>query len=208
MHARDVYKAMLRDTITPAMRERGFRGGSGSYYLDSEPGHTGSVLLSGNSKRSTAEVTHFHIHVGVQSRYTKQWHAAMGTPPKKPSVGSDHDWLDGVKPTHDQFADYAIGVESDPTVVGEQIIGILDDRAIPAVQRSLGDDGLRAAVDNCFTGMGRGVSRILLDIAQGHLETARSSIADLVEQWGPTDPGSVFLIECLGAAETASSPHP
>ncbi|WP_067439947.1 hypothetical protein [Nocardioides jensenii] len=205
MHAREVYKTMLKDTITPAMRDRGFRGGSGNYYLDGDSGHTGSVLLSGNPKRSTSETTHFSIHCGVQSRYLKEVNQALGEKPRKPSVWSDHDWFDSVEPEGDRSANYTISVSSDPVVVGEGIVTILDERALPAVRRSLDDAGLRHAVDNCFVGMGRGASRILLDIAQGRLEEARSSISDLVEHRGSSDPGSAFLIERLAAAEAASS---
>jgi len=207
MHARDVYKAMLRDTITPGMRARGFRGGTGSYYVDGESGHTGSVLISGNSKRSTAEVTYFHIHFGVQSAYLKQWDAALGSKPKRASDWSDHDWFDDVPAPNNQLAGYVISVTSDPTVVGREIIEILDGTAIPAVRASLDDSGLRQAIDGSVLGVG-GIPLLLMDLVQGRVDQARSQIAEIVDRNGKADPGSAFLLERLADAEIGRSPAP
>lgn len=200
VHARDLYKAMLL-SITHAMREREFRGSSGKYFLAGGSGHIGSVSLSGNPKRSTAEVAYLHIHYEVQSSYHREWEAVTAIKAKTPSAWSDHDWFEDVPPPNRDIAGWPIFVSSDSDAVAEEIVTVLDRTAIPAVRESLDDAGLRKAIDASFVGTGQGAPGILLDISIGNLEAARSRIAGVAKRCGNADPGTLFLLARLAEAE-------
>ncbi|TDO47701.1 hypothetical protein EV643_1087 [Kribbella sp. VKM Ac-2527] len=151
MTAQDQYRRMLKECVTPALRERGWRGGSGKYYLHGTTGHVGSVILSGNHRRSAAQVRTFHVHIGVASQYLQEFQEGTGRAPlsKRPSYALDHDWFDEV-------ANFTITSEDDPLEVGAFVWMVLETQAIPRVAASLDDDGLRSAVDGCPVGAGRG----------------------------------------------------
>lgn len=189
MTAQDQYRYMLKEYITPALRERGWRGGSGKYYLTGgTTGHVGSLILSGNHRRSTTQACSFTAHIGVVSRYLRLFREGAGQPPtpKRPSYALEHDWFDEV-------AGFTITTEDDPIEVGGFVLTVLDLQAIPRVAASLDDDGLRSAVDSCFVGVGRGGARTLMEIAQCNFESARSSIESSADAFGADDPGVVFL---------------
>ncbi len=178
---------MLKECITPALRERGWRGGSGKYYLRGTTGHVGSLILSGDHRRSTAQVSTFHVHVGVVSRYLQEFREATGQEPrKKPSYALDHDWFD-------EIASFTINSDDDPLEVGGFVWGIVETQAIPRVAASLDDQGLRRAVDDCPVGVGRGAARTLMDITQGNAEAARTQIETSERNFGADDPGVAFL---------------
>jgi hypothetical protein len=178
---------MLKECITPVLRERGWRGGSGKYYLHGTTGHVGSLILSGNHRQSSAQVRTFLVHVGVVSRYLQEFREGTGQePPTKPSYALDHDWFDEV-------ASFTITSDDDPLEVGRFVWMIVETQAIPRVAASLDDYGLRRAVDDCPVGVGRGGARTLMEIAQGNVDVARSRIDTSERSFGGDDPGVVFL---------------
>src|SRR4051812_21510614 len=122
---------MLKECLTPALRERGWRGGSGQYYLHGTTGHVGSLILSGHHALSTAQVRTFHVHVGVVSRYLQEFMEGTGREPmtKRPSYALDHDWFDEV-------ARFTISSEDDPLEVGGFVWMIVETQAIPRVAAS------------------------------------------------------------------------
>lgn len=195
MTAQDQYRRMLKECITPALRERGWRGGSGRYYLHGTTGHVGSLILSGHHARSTAQMRTFLVHVGVVSRYLQEFRAGTGREPmtKRPSYALDHDWFDEV-------ASFTITSEDDPLEVGGFVWMIVETQAIPRVAASLDDDGLRRAVDDCPVGVGGGGARTLMEIAQGNYEAARSRIEHSENRVGGDDPGVMFMRGRLRAA--------
>jgi hypothetical protein len=151
MTAQDQYRRILKECITPALRKRGWRGGSGKYYLHGTTGHVGSVIFSGNHRGSTAQVRTFHVHTGVVSQYLQEFREGTGQAPlsKRPSYALDHDWFDGV-------ATFTITSEDDPLEIGAFVWMVLETQAVPWVAASLDDAGLRRAVDDCPVGAGRG----------------------------------------------------
>jgi hypothetical protein len=188
---------MLKECITPALREQGWRGGSGQYYLHGTTGHVGSLILSGHHARSTAQVRTFHVHIGVVSRYLQEFREGTGRKPmtKRPSYALDHDWFDEV-------ASFTISSEDDPLEVGGFVWMIVETQAIPRVAASLDDDGLRRAVDDCPVGVGGGWVRTLMDIAKGNLEEARRSIEFSENRVGGDDPDVTFVRSRLREAMT------
>ena len=197
MTAQDQYRRMLEESITPALRERGWLGGSGKYYLHGATGHVGSMILAGNHRRSTAQVRTFDVHIGVVSRYLREFREGTGqAPPKRPSYAVDHDWFDDV-------ASFTITSQDDPREVGGFVWTILETQAVPRVAASLDDDGLRRAVDDCYVGVGNGGARTLMEIMQGNLEEARIRIDSSEEAFGDDDPGVKFLRSRLQAARAS-----
>jgi hypothetical protein len=188
---------MLKECITPALRERGWRGGSGRYYLHGTTGHVGSLILSGHHARSTAQVRSFHVHIGVVSRYLREFREGTGRKPmtKRPSYALDHDWFDEV-------ASFTITSEDDPLEVGGFVWTIVETQAIPRVAASLDDDGLRRAVDDCPVGVGGGWVRTLMDIAKGNLEEARRRIEFSENRVGGDDLDATFVRSRLREAMT------
>ena len=185
---------MLKERITPALRERGWRGGSGKYYLHGTTGHVGSLILSGDHRRSTAQVRTFLVHVGVVSRYLQEFmEGTRQEPPTKPSHALDHDWFGEV-------ASFTISSDDDPLEMGGFVWLIVETQAIPRVTASLDDHGLRSAVDDCPVGVGRGGARTLMEIAHGNVEVARSRIETSERRFGDDDPGVAFLRSRLGEA--------
>lgn len=197
MTAQDQYRQMLKECLTPALRERGWRGGSGNYYLHGPTGHVASLLLAGNHRRSTAAVRTFHVHIGVASRYLREFREGTGQPTKRPAVALDHDWMEEV-------ASFTITEDDDPLEVGDFVWSIIETQAIPKVAASLDDDGLRQAVDDCPVGVGRGAARTLMEIAQGNLEAARAEIDSSEAAFGADDPGVAFLRRRLHEAATGT----
>lgn len=189
---------MLKECLTPALREGGWRGGSGNYYLHGSTGHVASLLLSGNHRRSTAAVRTFHVHIGVASRYLREFLEGTGqASTKRPAAALDHDWLAEV-------ASFTINAEDDPLEVGGFVWSIIETQAIPIVIDSLDDHGLRKAVDNCPVGVGNGAARTLMEIAQGNFEAARRRISSSEAAFGADDPGTVFLRRRLRDAATGT----
>jgi hypothetical protein len=188
---------MLKECITPALRERGWRGGSGKYYLHGTTGHVGSLQLSGHHARSTAQMRTFHVHVGVASRYLQEFREGTGRKPmtKRPSYALDHDWFDEV-------ASFTITSEDDPLEVGRFVWMIVETQAVPRVEASLDDDGLRRAVDDCPVGVGGGWPRTLMDIAEGKFEKARRRIELFENEVGGDDPDVAFVRRRLREAMT------
>ncbi len=86
MTAQEQYRRMVKECITPALRERGWRGGSGKYYLNGTTGHVGSVILSGNHRRSNSQVRAFHMHIGVRSMYLQEFQEGTGRAPLSMSM--------------------------------------------------------------------------------------------------------------------------
>lgn len=197
MTAQDQYRRMLKECITPALRERGWRGGSGHSYLHGTTGHVGSLQLSGHHARSTAQMRTFHVHVGVVSRYLQEFREGTGRKPmtKRPSYALDHDWFDEV-------ASFTITSEDDPLDVGGFVWMIVETQAIPRVEASLDDDGLRRAVNDCPVGVGGGWPRTLMDIAKGNFEEARRSIEFSENRGGGDDPDVTFVRRRLHEAMT------
>ena len=197
MTAQDQYRRMVKECLTPALRERGWRGGSGKYYLHGTTGHVGSVILSGDHRRSTAEVRTFHVNIGVVSQYLREFGEGTGQAPlpKHPSYALDHDWFDEV-------ASFTITSEDDPQEQGAFVWMILETQAIPRVAASLDDAGLRRAVDGCPVGVGRGAARTLMEIAQGNFEAATRRIESSQDSFGGDDPGVMFLRSRLREAMT------
>ncbi len=200
MTAQDRYRHMLEECITPVLRERGWRGGSGKYYLHGATGHVGSMILSGNHRRSTAQVRTFHVHIGVVSRYLREFREGTGQAPrsKRPSYALDHDWFDDV-------ASFTITSQDDPREVGGFVWTILETQAVPRVAASLDDDGLRRAVDDCYVGVGQGGARTLMEIVHGNFEAARSRIDSSESAFGVDDPGVKFLRSRLREALTKTT---
>lgn len=187
---------MLRERVSPALRERGFSGGGGKFYLRGPTGHVGSILMSGNWKRSTAELFDYHVHVGVTSLYLRQTEEFRGEPIRsRPADWADHDWLD-------EIGEYQLRATDDIDDHADHLLEELDRAAIPRILPSLTDEGLRAAVDACPVGVGRGWARLLLDIAQGNLETARRDLAQAARDRGEDDPLVVGLRHRLEEAES------
>jgi hypothetical protein len=185
--AQDQYRQMIKDCITPALRERGWRGGSSYYYMTGATGHLGTLQLSGNHARSTTQVRTFSLHVGVRSRYFQELVEATGQPvTKRPTSTLEHDWMESV-------ASFTIAADDDPLDVGGFVLMTIESQAIPLVTASLEDAGLRQAVDFCAAGVGGGEVRTLMEIAQGNFEEARSRIAASEDHFGYSDPGVVFL---------------
>ncbi len=180
MTAQEQYRRMVKECITPALRERGWRGGSGKYYLNGTTGHVGSVILSGNHRRSNSQVRAFHMHIGVRSMYLQEFQEGTGRAPlsKRPSHAVEHDWLDEV-------ATFTITSEDDPLDVGAFVWTVLESQALSPVVASLDDAGLRRAVDECPVGAGYGGARTLMDIAHGNFETASRTI----ESWADSASG-------------------
>jgi hypothetical protein len=191
---------MLKECITPALRERGWRGGSGQYYLHGTTGHVGSLQLSGHHARSTAQIRTFHVHVGVVSRYLQEFRESTGRQPmtKRPSYALDHDWFDEV-------ASFTITSEDDPLKVGGFVWMIVETQAIPRVEASLDDDGLRRAVDDCPVGVGGGWPRTLMDIAEGKFEEACRSIEFSENRGHGDDPDVTFVRRRLREAMTKTT---
>ena len=197
MTAQDQYRLMLKESVTPALRERGWRGGWGKYYLHGATGHVGSMIMACNHRRSTTQVRTFDVHIGVVSRYLREFMEGTGrAPPKRPSYALDHDWFDDV-------ASFTITSQDDPREVGGFVWTILETQAIPRVAASLDDDGLRRAVDNCYCGVGHGGARTLMEITQGNLEDARIRIASSEDAFGDDYPGVKFLRSQLQEARTS-----
>lgn len=189
---------MLNECISPELRSRGWTGGSGKYYLRGSTDHVGSLIISGNPKRSTAHICHFEVHIGVISTYLREFHEETSQPPRaKPSYWSDHDWFSEVA------RDLTIGEDDDPMTIGQRMLALLDELAIPAVEASLTDEGLRMAVDSCPVGVGRGHARTLMEIGQGNYDIARERIKSFAEHPGDDHPGVTLVRERLSAAEAA-----
>ena len=186
---------MLKECVTPALRERGFRGGSGKYYLQGEAGHVGSLVMSGNPKRSTQQTMHVAVHIGVVSRYLRQARTLSGQEtPARPSYALEHDWFD-------QVAEFTIDQDADLQRTGQGLVDLLDQRAVPAILESLDDAGLRRAVDSCPVGVGRGAARTLMEIELGNFEVARSRIDLSAERVGDDDDWVLRLRQHLDQAE-------
>lgn len=193
--ARDEFGEMLRVRVTPVLRQRGFTGGSGRYYLSGDSGHVGSLLLSGNPKRSTPDVFVYDVHVGVTSSHLRLSSELIADPIRsRPSSWSDHDWFDGI-------GERRLAAGDDPGAHADLLLAKLDAAALPRLTASLTDEGLRTAVDGCPVGMGRGWSRILLDLAQGRIDAARPEVARAVDERGVDDPLAAELLRRLAAAE-------
>lgn len=151
--------------------------------------------MSGNWKRSTAELFDYHVHVGVTSTYLRQTSELDGDPIRsKPAYWSDHDWLDTI-------GDYQLRATDDIDDHADTLLIELDRLAIPRILPSLTDDGLRAAVDACPVGVGRGWARLLMDITQGNLDAARIRLAEAAHDRGEEDPLIVGLRHHLEEAE-------
>lgn len=130
--ARDQYRRMLNECISPELRSRGWTGGSGKYYLRGGSGHVGSLIISGNPKRSRAHICNFDVHIGVVSTYLRDFHEGTCQPSRaKPSYWSDHDWFSHVA------KDLTISEDDDPMTVGRHVLALLDEVAIPPVKASL-----------------------------------------------------------------------
>lgn len=181
MTAREEFRDLLRVHVTPAMRERGFSGAAGKYYLTGPSGHVGSLLISGNPKRSTADAFEYDLHAGVTSTYLRLASDLRGAPVRsRPSVWSDHDWFTtaggGRFHRGDDRAQHATTLLAD-----------VDLRGLRWIRASLTDDGLRAAVDVCHVGVGKGWARVFLDLAQGRLDDARPRVEEAETDLGADD---------------------
>ncbi|GAA1559316.1 hypothetical protein [Kribbella lupini] len=116
---------------------------------------------------------------------------------KRPSYALDHDWFDEV-------ASFTITSEDDLLKVGSFVWMIVETQAIPRVEASLDDDGLRRAVDDCPVGVGGGWPRTLMDIAEGNFEEARRRIEFSENRVGGDDPDVTFVRRRLREAMTNS----
>ncbi|MGV9385668.1 hypothetical protein ACWDRB_58375 [Nonomuraea sp. NPDC003707] len=162
MTAQDTYRSLLKHFITPGMHERSFRGGSGKYYVNGPNGHIGSVLISRNPKVGTRERVSFGIHIGVASRYLQEFVAEKdGAFTRRPSVWSDHDWLDQITSGHLLHAD------EDVEPIGVTILDIIDREGIPRITDSMTDVGLLRAIGRCPVGVGGRTARLLRQIEAG-----------------------------------------
>lgn len=181
MTAKELFRDMLRDLVGPALRERGFSGGSGKYYLTGETGHVGSLQMSGNPKRSWANIFVYDLHIGVTSTFLRESSELAGFPiRKKPSVSSDHDWFDGL-------GERRLAEDDDVASHASELMAAIDEKAIPRITRSLTDHGLRVAVDSCLVGAGRGWARLLHDIAEGNVDAARRQLSEFALRSGEQD---------------------
>lgn len=172
MIARDVFRALVKDQVTPAMRERGFRGGSSKYFLRDVSGHIGSVQLVGNPKRSGPEQFVYDVVIGVRSSYLQRSDEVRGKPPlARPLHWPDHDWIDLRDAPR-------LRVEDDPDAQARWIIATVDAWALPAFRRSFTDDGLRWASDLSPHRVGCGWPRILQDATLGRHAEVEAAIRD------------------------------
>lgn len=98
----------------------------------------------------------------------------------------DHDWFGEV-------ASFTISSDDDPLEMGGFVWLIVETQAIPRVTASLDDHGLRAAVDDCPVGVGRGGAHTLMEIAHGNVQVVSSRIEASERRFGSDDPGVAFL---------------
>lgn len=172
MTAQDAYRSLLNDVISPGMRSRGFRGGSGKYYMDGATGHIGSLLFGRNPKRSSKQRISFGIHIGVRSRYLQEFRSAQGEAVnRRPSYAFEHDWLDVLVHEH------VLNDGDDVELIGARLLDTIDHGGLPRIKESMTDAGLRKAVDHCPVGVGGGAARTLMEIENGNLDVAREAIA-------------------------------
>lgn len=144
--AQDIYKAMIKDTISPALRDLGFKGSGGRYSIDSD--ESWSLLGFQKSAYSDAAQIQFTINLAVVHRSAwNELRAEFPYFPEKPTaqlgtgrVGHTQR-IAFLKPgvTTDEW--YSLVADSDPADIVEQVLHDVREYGLPWLQLKMVDPG-------------------------------------------------------------------
>lgn len=141
MHARERYTQMLRDRVTPGLRQLGFRGGRGRYRL---PTPCGDYALLGFQRSiwNDEQVCEFTVNVARYGRAA--WQQAREQAPELPAAPNPSDYygfygdlgwqerLGHLMPySHDHW--WGFDPSSDRAAIGQEVFDAIRVYALPAL---------------------------------------------------------------------------
>jgi hypothetical protein len=132
--AQDVFRAMLRDDIAPALRRMGFKGSGQAFILPSE---THWALLSfQKSMHSTSDSVRFAVNYDVTTK--EEWENRRRTfgAPKRPTPSWLHNGSIGDPPhARGQVQHWWILRVEDPTApLAAEVLSRIHGEALPAMR--------------------------------------------------------------------------
>ncbi len=143
--ARDLLDDLFRDHITPCLKPKGFRRTSQTYYK--WVGHNCEVVNFQGSWNSTREAYVFYVNLGLFNRRIFEFNKEFGPLRELPPYPKEYEchWrkrLNLLLP-NERSEKWVIQLGDDLTALGGELRVGLEDHAVPLMEQSVTDEGLR-----------------------------------------------------------------
>jgi uncharacterized protein DUF4304 len=140
MSAQDSFREVLKP-IAAFLRTRGFKGSRQDFSLLAPSGNQALVNIQ-KSTSSTSSLVRFMVNVAVVSRRLWEWYYEEHAGAHKPDVWKAHWWDRLQDPLRRQEKWWEVISSSDSTAIADEVIGLLEQQALPRVFPLLEDEGL------------------------------------------------------------------